>query len=498
MTVPLLEVRNVAKSFPGVQALGGVSLRLEAGEVLGLVGENGAGKSTLLKILGGVERPDSGEVLLDGRACAIRSVQDATRLGIALIHQELNLSDNLSVAENVFLGREPHRLGMVDRARMDRETAHHLRELAVEMGPRDSVERLSIGQCQLVEVAKALSIEARIVIMDEPTSSLSLSETDKLFAVIRRLRDRGVGVLYVSHRLGEVTEVADRVVVLRDGLKTGELAKEAIAPETMIRLMVGRDIPARTRKPSPVRERAETPPVLELKDLRVFGRAPVNLAVYPGEIVGLAGLVGAGRSTLTRALFGLLPYEGEIRVAGRLVRLRNPAQAMAAGLALVPEDRKQDGLVLDLSVAENIALPNLSSLLNGPFLNWATLRRLAELWRGKLGIKTTDVGKFAEGLSGGNQQKVVFAKWLARDPKVLILDEPTRGVDVGAKEEIYELVRGLTEQGMGALMVSSDMHEILTVPDRIVVMHEGAIRGEVSPTDATEEGIMRLATGGAR
>lgn len=498
MSAPLLEVRDVAKSFPGVQALGGVSLSLESGEVLGLVGENGAGKSTLLNILGGVERPDAGEVLIEGKACTIRSVQEATRLGIALIHQELNLSDNLSVAENVFLGREPRRLGMVDRKRMDRETADHLRELAVDMGARTSVERLSIGQCQLVEVAKALSINARIVVMDEPTSSLSLSETDKLFAVIRRLRERGVGVLYVSHRLGEVTEIADRVVVLRDGMKTGTLSKAEIAPDTMIRLMVGREIAAHRRAETRASGRPTDRPLLELRDLRVFGRPPLSLSVYPGEIVALAGLVGAGRSTLSRALFGLLPYDGQILVDGRPVRVGNPGQAMAVGLALVPEDRKQDGLVLDLSVAENVALPNLASLLNGPFLNWAALRRLAERWRSRLAIKTPNVAKLAEGLSGGNQQKVVFAKWLARDPRVLILDEPTRGVDVGAKEEIYELIRALTDQGMGALMISSDMHEILTVPDRIVVMHEGAIRGEVAPAGATEEGIMRLATGGAR
>jgi ribose transport system ATP-binding protein len=493
---PLVEVRGITKRFPGVRALDRVSLTVAAGEVLALIGENGAGKSTLLKILAGVQPPDSGEILVDGQAVRFRGVEDALEAGIALIHQELNLADNLDLAGNIFLGREPARAGLLDLAGMRRAAAEWLGLVGLDLDPATPLSRLPIGRQQLVEIAKALSTRARLLIMDEPTSSLSARETETLFRVVKDLKRRGVSVVWISHRLGEVKELADRVVVLRDGQNAGEIPdRTGIEHERMIRMMVGRDIDRLARRPS-------HPPgevVLAVRELRTPAHPthPLSLEVRAGEIVGIAGLVGAGRSELLTTLFGVTPaVAGSVAVGGRVVTPRSPREAIAAGLALVPEDRKQQGLVLEMAVRENMSLVALWPESRAGFIDFGCERRLAAEMIPALAIKTPGDRQAVQFLSGGNQQKVVLAKWLAMKPKVLLLDEPTRGIDVGAKAEIYDLVHRLAGQGLAVLFVSSEMEEILALADRTLVMHEGRLAGGLGREELSEENVMRLAAGG--
>lgn len=493
---PLVEVRGISKRFPGVRALDQVSLHVGQAEVLALIGENGAGKSTLLKILAGVQPPDEGEILVAGRAVRFRGVEDALEAGIALIHQELNLADNLDVAGNIFLGREPRRLGLLDFATMHREAAGWLAMVGLDLDPATPLGDLPIGRQQLVEIAKALSTRARLLIMDEPTSSLSARETETLFRVVKDLRSRGVSVIWISHRLGEVKELADRVVVLRDGRNAGEIASRGeIEHDRMIRMMVGRDIDRLARRPS-------HPPgdvVLAARDLRTPAHPghAVSLEVRAGEIVGLAGLVGAGRTELVTTLFGITPaVAGSITVGGRLVTPRSPIEAISAGLALVPEDRKQQGLVLEMAVRENMSLVAIWPESRAGFVDFAHERRLAAEMIPALAIKTPGDRQAVQFLSGGNQQKVVLAKWLAMKPKVLLLDEPTRGIDVGAKAEIYDLVHRLAGAGLAVLFVSSEMEEILSLADRALVMHEGRLAGGLARDELSEENVMQLAAGG--
>ena len=493
---PLVEVRGISKRFPGVRALDNVSLAVAPGEVLALIGENGAGKSTLLKILAGVQPPDAGTMLVDGAAVRLRGVEDALELGIALIHQELNLADNLDLAGNIFLGREPRRAGFLDLTAMHREAAHWLEMVGLDIDPATPLDQLPIGRQQLVEIAKALSTQARLLIMDEPTSSLSTRETETLFGVVKDLRSRGVSVIWISHRLGEVRELADRVVVLRDGKNAGEIADRAeIEHDRMIRMMVGRDIDRLARRPS-------HPPgdvVLAARDLRTPAHPahPVSLEVRAGEIVGIAGLVGAGRTELLATLFGITPaVAGSVAVAGRPVAPRNPIAAIRAGLALVPEDRKEQGLILEMAVRENMSLAVLWPESRAGFIDAAAERRLAREMITALGIRTPGDRQIVRFLSGGNQQKVVLAKWLAMRPRVLLLDEPTRGIDVGAKAEIYDLVHRLAGEGLAVLFVSSEMEEILSLSDRAFVMHEGRLAGMLSRDELSEENVMRLAAGG--
>jgi len=497
MTPPLLEVRNVSKSFPGVRALTDVSLSLGKGEVLALLGENGAGKSTLMKILGGVQSPDQGQILLDGREVRIDSVTKAMSLGISLIHQELNLSDNLDVGSNLFLGREPHTLGFVDRRKIDRDSVALLEQVGLKVSPRTLVRDLSIGQKQLVEIAKALSTHARVLIMDEPTSSLSQHETLTLFGVVKKLRAEGVSIVYISHRLGEVRELADRAVALRDGKNAGELAKDEIDHDRMIKLMVGRQI----TKTADRAARESAPMVLEAENLVIPGkhRHPLQLSIRSGEIVGMAGLVGAGRTELLRVLFGVeRPISGSVRVAGRPVVCGSPRDAIRAGIALVPEDRKQQGLILEMTVRENLSLADLwRSRLAGMFISYGRERSVSREMVGAMNVKTAGDGQCVQLLSGGNQQKVVLGKWLAMKPRVLLLDEPTRGVDVGAKQEIYQIIHRLADTGVAVLFVSSDMEEVLGLSDRAYVMHEGRISGQLARSELCEEAVMRLATGGS-
>jgi ribose transport system ATP-binding protein len=494
MSVPVLEARRIVKSFGGVRALRGVSLAVHAGEVLAVIGENGAGKSTLMKILAGVQGPDTGELIVDGQVRAIRSVQEALSLGIALIHQELNLAETLDVGANIYLGREPQRMGWIDSGRINRESRVVLEQVGLAVSPETLVSELTIGQQQLVEIAKALSVKARVLIMDEPTSSLSGYEAQNLLRLIRELRSRGVAIVYISHRLGEVHGLADRVEVLRDGENAGQLAGGEISHPAMVRLMVGREL----SQFYPHKVHPSGAAVLEVEGLRTRAhpRHAVNFQVRAGEVVGMAGLVGAGRTEVLEALFGITPaLAGAVRVDGRALAAESPRAAMDAGLALVPEDRKHDGLVLEMGVRENISLATLHRDQRRGFLNRQQERALCEEMVGAMRIKTPNAEQPVQFLSGGNQQKVVIGKWLATRPRVLLLDEPTRGVDIGAKQEIYLLMEELASKGVAVLFVSSDLEEILGMSDRVLVLHEGRLAGELSRGELSEEAVMHLATG---
>ena len=493
---PLLEVRQLSKRFPGVRALHEVSLTLGRGEVLALIGENGAGKSTLMKILAGVQPADTGDFLIDGNPVHFDNVNDAMAAGVVLIHQELNLCDNLDVASNIYLGREPLRSGLIDRATMRANARKVLDMIGLDVDPATPLHRLTIGHQQLVEIAKALSVNARVLIMDEPTSSLSQHETENLFRVVKDLRTRGVSVIYISHRLGEVKELADRVSVLRDGENAGDLARDRIDHDAMVRMMVGRDISQfYARKQHPVGE-----VLLDVRDLvtPTWPRHKLNFTVRAGEIVGFAGLIGAGRTEMLRALFGIdKPLGGTITFDGQPLDAHDPQRVIGRGMALVPEDRKQHGLVVEMSVRHNLGLPALRRHSGrGGWLNRSREDTDAATMIDRMNIKTPSPDQIAQYLSGGNQQKVVIGKWLCLGPKLLLLDEPTRGIDVGAKQEIYGLMEQLAEQGMGIVFVSSEMEEILGMSDRVLVMHEGRITGELSRDELGEEAIMQLATGG--
>ena len=500
----ILQARDVTKRFPGIVALDRVNLSLARGEVLAVIGENGAGKSTLMKVLAGVERPESGSISIDDRVVAVESVRQAIHQGIALIHQELNLSDNLNIAGNLFLGREPHRFGLLKHRQLVSEAEPYLRQVGLQCPATTPVSDLSMAQQQMVEIAKALSCNARVLIMDEPTSSLTAHESEQLFAVIRTLKSQGVSVIYISHRLAEVSAIADRVVVLRDGRNAGELQPGEITHDRMVRLMVGRDLAQFYQKRArPIGELA-----LEVDKLRTAAhpKHAISFNVRAGEIVGLAGLVGAGRSELLQTLFGIdHAVAGTVRIAGKSAAIDSPLAAIRAGLALLPEDRKQQGLILEFAIRTNVALPTLCAcaaleegggLRRGFLVRRAFEQKLSTEMVRRLNIKTPDDLRAAQNLSGGNQQKVVLAKWLALRPRVLLLDEPTRGVDIGAKREIYALIEELAETGIAVLFVSSELPEVIGMSDRILVMHQGALQGELTGDVITEEAIMHLATGG--
>lgn len=497
--VPLLEVREYRKHFPGVQALDGVSLHLSAGEVLAVVGENGAGKSTLMKILAGIHSADAGELRLDGQPIRFSGVGDALRHGICLIHQELNLAENLTVAANLLLGREFVRggwLGWLDRGAMDREARRLLDRVGLDCSPRARVESLKPGQKQLVEIARALGMNARILIMDEPTSSLTQSESERLFRVIAELKRNGVAIIYISHRLAEVRRVADRVEVLRDGRNAGGLERDAITHDALVQRMVGRDLQQLYARQHA--DRTDVPIRLEVRGVRYAGgpSVPISFELRGGEVVGMAGLVGAGRTELAESLFGIRPLTaGEVRLDGAAVSIRQPREAIAAGLLLVPEDRRLHGLLLDFSIRANLALPNLDHL---SVLKMIVPRRETELayrLSDRLRVRASSLRQRTGQLSGGNQQKIVLGKWLARTPRVLILDEPTRGVDVGARGEIYALIDQLAAAGTAILMISSDLEEVLGMSDRVLVLHQGRLAGELSRAEMSETAIMQLATG---
>jgi len=495
----ILQARNIVKRYPGVLALDGVDLDVAAGEIVAVVGENGAGKSTLMKILAGDVAPDGGDLRVDGRATRFGSPRDAIDAGVVLIHQELSLADNLDVGANILLGREPRTGPFLRRADAAVRAAAALRAAGLDLDPSASVASLGMGTRQLVEIAKALSTEARVLIMDEPTSSLTAAEADRLFETIERLRDEGTAIVYISHRLGEIERLADRVVVLRDGRFVRSFERDEIVRDRIVESMVGRDLAVDAGlRAGAGSHHGEAR--LEIRGLRTI-RHPqhaMDLTIRSGEIVALGGLVGAGRTELLRAIFGIdRRVAGEILVDGESRRIRGPADAADAGIALVPEDRKSDGLLLDESISENLVLPGLARTAAGGVIRRPRAERgLAESLVTRMGVRPAIHDLLAGGLSGGNQQKVAVGRWVGCDPIVFLLDEPTRGVDVGAKAEIHALLDRIARSGAAVLAASSEMEELLAVSDRVVVMHEGRIAGTLARHDASESAIMRLATGG--
>lgn len=492
----LLEMKEISKSFPGVKVLDGVQLNLKRGEVLALMGENGAGKSTLMKILGGIYQRDGGTIVVKGQTQENMTPDIAAKRGIAIIHQELNLIPHLSIMENIFLGREftYGKSGFVNWSRMRKEAKRWLEQLAINLDPATPVGELSVGQQQMIEIAKALSMQADILVLDEPTAALTNREIDALFDVIASLKRKGVGMIYISHRMEEIFQISDRITVLRDGRYVGTVETAETSLDELVKMMVGREITDRFPKVEvkPGEER------LRVENLTVRGKlSGISFSVRSGEIVGVAGLMGAGRTEMAKALFGAERIDGgAIFVDGKPVRISQPIDAIRAGIALVTEDRKEEGLVLPLSVRENIALPNLAKLSSLGVMNRRTEQALSDETIRRLLIKTAGGEQAAGSLSGGNQQKVVIGKWLATQPKILILDEPTRGVDIGAKKEIYDIMNRLAQEGVAILMISSELPEVLGMSDRVLVMHEGRITGSFSRMEATQELIMHAATGG--
>ncbi len=491
---PLLQMRGISKAFPGVQALRGVDLDLRAGEVLAVLGENGAGKSTLIKILGGAHRPDAGTIEVGGLPAHIHSPAAAQRAGISIIYQEFNLIPALSAGENIFLGRERLRFGLLRRDEESRQARQLFAQLGVETDPDIPCRELSVAQQQLVEIAKALSLDARILVMDEPSAALTPPEVERLHGIIRELRARGLGLIYISHRLEEIFAIADRVLVLRDGQLVGSRPIGEVNRSGLIEMLVGRklehEFPKRTSRPGPAR--------LVARNLACGAKVrDVSFTIHRGEVLGLTGLVGAGRTEVARCLFGADPLNsGSVELDGQPLSIRHPREAIRAGLALLTEDRKGQGLVLGQSVRENFGLPNL-----GQFSRLGVLREKSECaafsrYVDSLRIRIPHQDQLARNLSGGNQQKIVLAKWLQRNCEVIIFDEPTRGIDVGAKFEVHQLINELAAEGKAILMISSELPEILGMSDRILVMHSGRIVGEITDVaQATQEDIMHLAVG---
>lgn len=495
----VLRVEGICKSFPGVQALDNVDLEVRAGEVLAIVGENGAGKSTLMKILSGAYRKDSGRIFLRAQEVEIGNPAVAQQLGIAIIYQEFNLTRNQTVATNIFLARQPLRGGLgrflrlVDRARMEQQAAKLLERVNARISPSDRVGDLSVAQQQMVEIVKALSVDAQIIIMDEPTAALGEQEVEILFATVRSLKEQGVSVIFITHRLEEIFSLADRIVVLRDGQLVGEVPVSDADIDKVVRMMVGRSLKDFLHKePAQI-----TTPVLEVRGLTRRGVIrDVSFTLRRGEILGFTGLVGAGRTETARIIFGADPKDkGEILIEGKPVRLASPQQAVAAGISLVPEDRGRQGLVLMLPVLNNIIMASLDRHSRRGWMNKTAMHNTAKHYISQLSIRTPHAKQKAMYLSGGNQQKVVLAKWLASNPKILILDEPTRGIDVGSKAEVHALMSKLAQSGIGIIMISSELPEILGMSDRIVVMHKGGVAAILDGSAATQELIMAYASG---
>jgi len=496
----VLEARGISKAFPGVQALDDVSLVLRRGRLTALLGENGAGKSTLMNIVAGVLPPDSGEILLDGSPRQFANPREAREAGIAMIHQELNLIANLTVAENVFLGREPlNRLGFVDVARMHRATAKLLDTLDLPVSPGTPLGRLRVGQQQVVEIAKALSTDARVMIMDEPTSAITEHEIEVLFGIVDTLKQQGVAIAYITHKLEELVRIGDDAVVMRDGRLIDAAPLADLDREQIVRMMVGRDMPERPPRAVVAGEgealRATKLTLPHPDRPGGFLVKDVDLVARPGEVLGIFGLMGAGRTELLETIFGLhaKTASGDIHVDGEPANIDSPVAAIAHGLALAPEDRKSEGLVLGLSVRENASLASLSRFDRAGFVDEGAEREMVDAAVGRFRIKTPSVDEIVRNLSGGNQQKVILGKWLATQPRVLLLDEPTRGIDVGAKEEIYTLIHELSAAGLAVIVVSSELPEILALSDRIMVMCEGRKTAELGRDEADVESLMQAA-----
>lgn len=494
MPTPLLSIENISKSFPGVRALMDVSFAVQAGEVHALVGENGAGKSTLMKILAGVYQPDSGGLHWQGQAIQLRSPADSQRLGISIIYQEFNLLPDLTVAENVLLNREPRtRLGLVDWRALNERTRQLLHDLETDIDPQALVQDLSVAQQQIVEIVKALAIDARLLIMDEPTAALNPTEVGHLFGVIERLKARGSAVIFISHRLDEVFTISDTVTVLKDGQHISTSPAADLTREEVVRRMVGRQL----QDIFPPRLQAQGgTPLLDVQGLSNDRLRDINLQLQAGEILGLAGLEGHGQRELARALFGIEPiHRGTVQINGQRVHLRHPEDAMRQGVAFLSDDRKMEGLALTLGVRENVALPNLHRFSRFMMVQHEDERAVCGQIVETMAVKTPGIEQPVRLLSGGNQQKTVLSKWLISQPRILIFVEPTRGIDVGAKVEIYRLIHQLAHDGAGVLMVSSDLLELLGLSSRVLVLREGAIAAELAGAAATEESVMLAATG---
>jgi len=498
---PVLQMEQISKRFPGVQALSDVSLDVLPGEIHALLGENGAGKSTLMKILSGVYSREGGRIRLDGRDIEISSPHQAQMLGITIIHQELNLMPNLTVAENVFIGREPNVGTFVKWGALHRQTRELMSRLGIAISPSTVVRNLSVANQQMVEIARALSVKSRVIIMDEPTSALTENEVQHLFTIMRGLKADGIGVIFISHRMDEIFTICDRITVLRDGAWVGTVATRETTPGQVISMMVGRPV-------SELFNKLNTEvgdPVLEVRGLTRTGRADdpdakvlrnISFTARRGEILGLAGLVGSGRTDLVRCIFGIdQPDAGEILIDGIPIRIRSPRDAIRAGMGFVPEDRKLQALFLAMSVEENASMAAMGSVARLGFIRGRERRRLVNGYVKQLSVRLANVEQRVIDLSGGNQQKVIIARWLALQPRILIMDEPTRGIDVGAKAEVHLLMSQLAAQGVTIIMISSELPEVLGMSDRVLIIHEGQLVGELSRAEATPERAMTLMTG---
>lgn len=504
MSDVIVKMEGISKAFGGIKALNNVKIELRRGEVHALMGENGAGKSTLMKIMTGVYTKDEGQMYLydeekkEMTPVEMKSPLMAQKNGLSMVFQELNLLENMNIAENIFIGREPSRSGgLLDRKALNRQAAEELKKVNLDIDPEVMVSELSCGQKQCVEIAKALSFHARVVVFDEPTASLSEKESQVLFQIIDDLKKKGVCIVYISHRMEEVFELSDRITVFRNGTYIDTVNAGDVTESDLIKMMIGHDIEEENTRTD--RNTGSSKTVLEVKNVRVFPNSkPVNFKLYEKEILGFFGLVGAGRTELARIIFGVDPIgEGEIYVEGKKVKISCPQDAIRNGIGLVPEDRKNLGLILGMSIKDNMLISKLQQL-KGAFLKKEELRQITGTYIEDLGIALRNEEQEVKELSGGNQQKVVIAKWLAMTPNILIMDEPTRGIDVGAKSEIYALMRKLTEQGKSIIMISSEMAEVMKVSDRILVMHEGDISGEIAAEEVTKNRIMQAAFGGKK
>ena len=500
MNRTIVEMDNIVKSFAGIKALNDVHLDLREGELLALMGENGAGKSTLMKILTGVYSKDSGTIKLAGEDGSLKEVEiktplQAQHLGISMVFQEFNLLDNMDIAENIFLGREPiDGKHCIDKKKMYADAKQWLNKVHLDVDPKSKVSDLSVGFKQLLEIAKCLSFDARIIILDEPTASLTDRESETLFSIIEELKRNHISIVYISHRMEEVFRLADRITVFRDGTYIDTVERKDFQEDQIIKMMIGREL--QENVPKRVEKAGSNEVALEVQNVKVYKNStPVNLKLYRGEILGMFGLVGAGRTELSRVIFGINPIgDGKVLVDGKEVKITCPLDAIKAGIGLVPEDRKDLGLILGMSVKDNMLLPKLGTF-KSPVLNKKDISNITGTYIQDLSIALASEEEEVKNLSGGNQQKVVIAKWMAMNPKVLIMDEPTRGIDIGAKSEIYAIMRRLTEEGMSIIMISSEMAEIQKVSDRVIVMHEGSVTGEMSVSEATQATIMNAAIG---
>lgn len=490
----ILEMTNISKSFGPVKALSGVNLNLRKGEVLALMGENGAGKSTLMKVLTGIYKKDTGNIVYNGEEVEFKSPKESMDAGVVIVHQELNMINHLTVAQNIFIGRESMHGFLTNDDEINRKSAELFSQLNIDIKPKAKVGSLTVGKMQMVEIAKAISMKAKIVVFDEPTAALTEAEISELFKIIRDLRSQGIGIIYISHRMDEIKQITDRVTVMRDGEYVGTLETETTTKDEIINMMVGRVIYEDSKTHSEVP--ADAPVVLEVKDLNDGNKVKhLDFQLKKGEILGFSGLMGAGRTEMARLIFGADTKDsGEVFINGEKINIKTPSDAVRKGIGYLSEDRKQYGVIVGMTIANNIIMTDLDKYVNGGIINDSKIAKVSEKFINALKIKTPSAQQLLRNLSGGNQQKVVIAKWLEQDSDILIFDEPTRGIDVGAKSEIYELISHLAKMGKSIIMISSELTEILRLSDRIVVMCEGRKTAELDIAEATQEKILYYAT----